>query len=219
MQFFLDTAHKELIKRWYDTGLVDGITTNPTHLSKEGGDPLTLVREICAMVPMLPVSIEITQAEPNQAYEQAKKIAKIANNVIVKIPCSVNYVPVIKRLVDEDIPVNVTLVFSVAQGLCMAKLGATYISPFVGRLDDIDENGMAVIEDLRVIFNEYGYESQILAASLRSVSHLHQAALAGADIATVPPAILEQALSHPLSDKGIATFLADWQKLGISEFP
>ena len=219
MQFFLDTAHKETIKQWKDTGLIDGITTNPSHLSKEGGNPLKLVQEICAIMEELPVSIEITETEPKLVYDQACRIAAIAPNAVVKIPCTQSYISTIKRLVEQEITLNVTLVFSAVQGLCMAKLDVDYISPFVGRLDDIDSDGIEVIADLRTIFDNYGYESKILAASMRSVRHIHQAALYGADIATLPLSVLEQALQHPLSDKGMDIFLSDWQKLGVTKFP
>jgi transaldolase len=219
MDFFLDTAHKETIKKWREAGLIDGVTTNPSHLAKEGGDPLVLVRHICDIMESDPVSVEITETEPQAVYEQAHRIARIAPNVVVKVPCSLVYVPIISRLVKEEILVNVTLVFSVVQGLCMAKLGVAYISPFIGRLDDTDTDGVAVIEDLCTIIDHYGYESQVLAASLRSVRHIHKVAIGGADIATIPPALLEQALSHPLSDKGMALFLEDWRKLGVKQFP
>lgn len=219
MKFFLDTAQRNAIKRWHEVGLLNGVTTNPSHLSKEKEDPLVVVKDICSLVKDAPVSVEVTETEPQAVYLQARRIADIAQNIVVKIPCAAPYISVIHRLVKEDVTINVTLVFSVVQGLCMAKLGVTYISPFIGRLDDIDCDGMQVIEDLRMVLDQYHYESKILAASVRSVRQVHQAALCGADIVTIPPSIFDQALNHPLSEKGMAQFLADWHTLGVKQFP
>lgn len=219
MKIFLDTAHIDSIKKWLETDLVDGITTNPTHLSKEVGLPTEVVKNICKLLHDRPVSVEVTERNPEAVYAQAKKIAALAENVVVKIPCYPEYITIIKKLVEEEISLNITLVFSALQGLMMAKLGVDYVSPFIGRLEDIDSNGLQVITDLREMFDTYGYETEILAASIRSVWHLHQVALQGADIATVTPDILEKSLYHPLSEIGIEIFDADWKKLGIKQFP
>jgi len=220
MKFFLDTANVESIKTWAETGLIDGVTTNPSLLSKEGGDVKKIIKEIGAIVKGGDVSVEVTEKEPQKVYEQAKEIAKIGDNIVVKVPCHADYFAVIKRLCDEGITINVTLVFSLLQGLCMCKLGVKYISPFVGRLDDIDEDGMELIGNLRQIIDEYVFiNTKILAASIRHVRHFHEAALLGADVVTLPVAVLEKATKHPLTDSGMERFLSDWQKLGIKKFP
>jgi transaldolase len=219
MKIFLDTANLENIKKWMATGLVDGITTNPSHLSKEGGDTKKLILDICNTVKNGPVSVEVTETEPDAVYAQAREIAKIASNVVVKIPCHRDYYPVIKRLVDDGVPLNITLVFTVVQGLMMCKLGVRYISPFVGRWDDIDVDGSQVLYEMRAVIDQYDFSTQILAASLRHVRHLHEALLAGADIATVPVDVLSKATENLLTDQGMAKFNADWQKLGIRKFP
>ncbi|MBA3536844.1 fructose-6-phosphate aldolase [Candidatus Dependentiae bacterium] len=219
MKLFLDSANVDSIKKGIQTGLVDGITTNPTLLSKESGNLRDLLVTICKTVYPHDVSIEVTERDPQALYEQAKTIAQIAPNVVVKIPCYTEYLPVIKKLVAEGVGINITLLFSAVQGLLMGKLGVKYISPFVGRLDDIDSDGLQLIKDLRTIYNTYGVKTQILAASLRSVSHVHQVALAGADIATLPVTLFESLADHPLTTKGMAKFEEDWHKLGISKFP
>jgi len=219
MKLFLDTANIDQIKQWSARGLVDGVTTNPTHLSKEHDDPVQVIKEICALLPDGQISVQVTETEPEAVYRQAKTIAKLSDNILVKVPCSMTYYPVIKRLVSEDVKINITLVFSLAQGLCMCKLGVYCISPFVGRLDDIDAQGISLISDLRIMIDRYGFESQLLAASLRTVPQLHDVILAGADIATVPASLLEKALSHPLTEKGMQIFSDDWKKLGIKKFP
>ncbi len=219
MKLFLDTANIDQIKQWAAMGLVDGVTTNPTHLSKEHGDPVGEIKEICALLPEGEISVQVTEAEPEAVYAQAKAITKLSDNILVKIPCSMIYYPVIKKLVSEDVNINITLVFSLAQGLAMCKLGVYCISPFVGRLDDIDAPGIDLISDLRIMIDRYGFETQLLAASLRTVPQLHEVILAGADIATVPASLLEKALSHPLTDKGMQIFADDWKKLGIKKFP
>ena len=220
MKLFLDTANLEFIKNWAPTGLINGVTTNPTHLSKEGADPTVQVKEICAVMKSFgDVSVEVTQQEPEAVYKQAHAIAKLASNIVVKVPCEQAYYMIIKRLVADGIKVNSTLVFSLEQSLMMAKLGVHYISPFVGRLDDIGTDGLQLVEEIRTMLNLYDYESQLLAASLRTVSHVHNVILAGADVATVPVAVFEKMMKHPLTDKGIEKFNADWQKLGITKFP
>jgi transaldolase len=219
MKFFLDTASVAAIKQWDKTGLLDGVTTNPSLLSKEGGDPKQHLLTICSILGERDVSIEVTQDDPQDVYKQAKLIAALAPNVVVKIPCDKKYYAVIKRLVDEGVKINVTLIFTALQGLLMSKLGVRYISPFVGRLDDIDSEGVEVLSDTREILDQYGFSTQILAASLRHVRHVHFAARLGADVATLPAAVFEQITHHPLTDSGIQKFNADWQKLGIKQFP
>ncbi|HBS48296.1 TPA: fructose-6-phosphate aldolase [Candidatus Dependentiae bacterium] len=216
MKLFLDTADRQLIKKWVATGVVDGVTTNPTLLSKEGNDCKKVLLDICSMVSG-DVSIEVVKKTPQDVYKQALEISKLADNVVVKIPFHQDYLPVIAKLVQEGVEINVTLIFSLLQSLLVAKLGVKYISPFVGRWDDIDINGITLIGEMREMFDNYGFDSLILAASLRHLMHWHDAALAGADIATIPPKLLEQVMNHPLTEKGIAMFDADWQKLNKAE--
>lgn len=213
MKLFLDTANREMIKKWVPTGVIDGVTTNPSLLSKEGPNCKDVLLDICRMVEG-DVSIEVVKKDPNDVYKQAKEISELAKNVVVKIPFAFEYLPVIKRLVAEDVRINVTLVFSLMQALLVAKLDVTYISPFIGRLDDIDTDGLALIEDLVQMSLQHGFSSQILAASIRHVMHLHHVVLMGADVATVPPKILDQLMYHPLTEMGIKAFDEDWKKLG-----
>lgn len=219
MKFFLDTAHYTALVKAKETGLLDGVTTNPTHLSKEGGNLVELIKKIAQLLAPCDVSVEVTEKDPHEVYAQAHAIAGLASNIVVKIPCHPVYLPVITKLVHEGVPLNITLIFSAVQGLCMAKLNVKYISPFVGRLDDVDSDGISVIQDLRQILDLYSFETQILAASLRSVRHIHAAALMGADCATIPAELFEHMLDHPLTDKGIALFDHDWKTLGIEKFP
>ena len=222
MKIFLDTAHLASIEKALKTGLIDGITTNPSHLSKEAlneGSIINLLKKICTAVDPGDVSIEVTEQEPAQVYVQAQRITDIAPNVVVKIPCHADYVPIIKKLVTEGRAVNITLLFSLAQGLLMAKLGVKYISPFMGRLDDIGSDGIGLINDLQKMIDNYGFTTEILAASLRSVTHFDEVALAGADVATIPVPLFELLLKHPLSDKGMELFDKDWKSLGIKQFP
>jgi len=240
MKIFLDTANLEVIKKWNDTGIIDGVTTNPTHLSTLRQAPLPstglrtgfardrqdnrgikeLLKKICSVMSHGDVSIEVTETEPEKVYTQAKKIAAIAENVVVKIPCHQEYYAIIKKLVAEEVQLNITLLFSLIQGLFMCKLGVKYISPFVGRLDDIDTDGMDLIDDLRIMVDEYQFENtKILAASIRNLRHFHDAILIGSDVITVPATVLEKATQHPLTDKGMKKFIDDWKKLGIKQFP
>jgi len=220
MKLFLDTANLEFIKKWAKTGLINGITTNPTHLAKEGGDPTQKVKDICKAIKSYgDVSVEVTETEPKAVYKQAYEIAKLASNVVVKIPCACEYYDVIRRLVKDGIKINATLVFSLEQSLFMAKLGVQYISPFVGRLDDIGTDGLQLVKEIRTMLNLYDYESQLLAASLRGVSNVHSVMLAGADIATVPVNVFEKMMNHPLTEIGMKKFNTDWSKLGIKKFP
>ena len=219
MKIFLDTANLDAIKKWADTGLINGVTTNPTHLSKEKNDPTKQVLAICAALPNGEISVEITEKEPEAVYKQARTIAALASNIVVKVPCHKDYYPVIHRLVKDGIQVNVTLVFTLIQGLMMCKLGVKYISPFVGRLDDIDSDGVQVLYDLRDMVDQYDYKTEILAASLRHTQHVHEAIRAGSDVVTVSPAVFEQIIEHPLTNAGIAQFNTDWKKLDIKIFP
>lgn len=220
MKIFLDTAHLVDIQKWHKTGLIDGVTTNPSLLSKEtGSDPKKLLLELCALMKEGEVSIEVTESAPADVYRQAQEIARLADNVIVKIPCHEKYFSVINQLVQEGIKLNITLVFTLLQGLMMSKLGVRYISPFIGRLDDLDIEGVVLIEQLRGMVDGYGFETQILAASIRHVRHFDSVIQAGAHVATVPVAVLEKAAHHPLTDLGMEQFNADWKKRGIMQFP
>jgi transaldolase len=219
MKIFLDTANTELIEKWAQTGLIDGVTTNPTHLSKENTNPTQQVLEICDILPTGVISVEVTETDPESVYFQARKIASLSANIAVKIPCHPNYYGVIKKLVEEGITLNITLVFSLTQGLMMAKLGVAYISPFVGRLDDAGSDGIELIHNLRHILDWYGFETELLAASIRDTKHFERVMMAGADIATVPALVFEKSLTHELTDAGMQQFLTDWQKLNVSTFP
>jgi transaldolase len=219
MKLFLDTADVAQIQYWKEVGILDGVTTNPTHLSKEKKSPQEIIKTICALLPQGDISVEVTQQDPQQVYEQAKAIAALGKNVTVKIPCQLQYYPIIKKLVAEGIRVNVTLLFTLVQGFMMCKLGVSYISPFVGRWDDNDINGIELLDSLRDMIDSYGYETKILAASLRTVRHFHDALAAGADVATVSPELLAKSVHHILTEQGIQAFTADWAKLGITQFP
>jgi transaldolase len=219
MKIFIDSADVASIATWSKTGVIDGVTTNPTHLSKEGGDVTQKVLEICKLLPEGDISVEVTEVDKEAVYQQAKKIAALASNVVVKIPCHIDYYPVIARLVKEGVRINVTLVFSLTQALMMCKLGATYISPFVGRLEDSKVDGISLICDMRAMVDQYDYKTQILAASLRNLEHFTEAIMAGADVATLPLDVLQQGVEHQLTDAGMVRFAQDWQKLGIKQFP
>ena len=218
MKIFLDTADRVALKKWAVTGIIDGVTTNPSNLSKEGGDPRQVLTDICALFPEGDISIEVVEKDPKAVYEQALAISKFAPNITVKIPFVENLLPVIDRLCREGIAVNVTLIFSVLQALLVAKMGVSYISPFVGRWDDIDVDGIILIEQLMQLKTNYDFESEILVASIRNLTHWNKAALAGADVATVGPALLEQLMHHPLTERGLAGFDTDWKKLGNIKF-
>lgn len=213
MKLFLDTANIELIKEWLPTGVIDGVTTNPSLLAKETGNIKENLLEICKLVDG-DVSIEVVEKDPEKVYSQAKEISALAENVIVKIPFAKEYLPVISKLSKEGVKINVTLIFSLTQALLVSKLGVTYISPFIGRWDDIDVDGMNLIEDLMVMKENYGFKSEILAASIRNVIHLQKSIFAGADVATIPPTLLDKLFKHPLTLQGIEKFDADWKKLG-----
>jgi len=219
MKIFLDTADIQSIAYWAQTGIIDGVTTNPSHMSKAGGNPLSVVKEICALLPDGEISVEITEQDPEAVYNQAREIAAISDNVLVKIPCHIRYYEVINRLQLDEVPLNITLVFSLAQGLMMSKLAVDYISPFVGRLDDIKENGTELLFDLCAMRDEYDFETAILAASIRDARHFNEAIAAGVDAVTVPVNVLQEVTQHKLTDQGIEKFNADWAKLGIRKFP
>lgn len=211
MKFFLDTANIDEIKRINDLGLVDGITTNPTIISKEGRDFEEVIKEICSIVDG-PVSAEVVGLTYDEMVSEAREVAKWANNVVVKIPMTEEGLRAVHTLSQENIKTNVTLVFTVSQGLMAAKAGATYVSPFLGRLDDIGTDGLQLVAELKSVFELYDYPTEIIAASIRHLPHLEKTALTGADIATIPGSIFPKLWSHPLTDSGIEGFLADWKK-------
>ncbi|HZG72313.1 MAG TPA: fructose-6-phosphate aldolase [Chondromyces sp.] len=212
MKFFLDTANVEEIKRIVKLGLVDGVTTNPTLIAKEGEDFETRIREICSIVSG-PVSAEVTGLTVEEMVKEGREIASWADNIVVKIPMTEAGLEATNQLYREGIKTNVTLIFTEAQGLMAAKAGATYISPFIGRLDDIGADGMQLVKNLKTILSNYNYETEIISASIRNLNHLVQASIAGADIATIPGSILPKLWKHPLTDSGIETFMKDWEKL------
>ena len=209
MKFFLDTANIEEIKRVNDLGLCDGVTTNPSIIKKEGRDFEEVVKEICKLVDG-PVSAEVTSYECEGMVEQARALSKWAENIVVKIPMTEEGLKAINILSKEKIKTNCTLIFSVSQGLMAMKAGATYISPFMGRIDDMGESGAKLVSELRDVIDIYGYDSQIIAASIRHIGHLEEAALAGAHIATIPGTLFEKLWTHPLTTQGIDNFKKDW---------
>ncbi len=212
MKFFIDTANIDEIRDAASLGILDGVTTNPSLIAKEGRDFHTVLKEIVSIVNG-PISAEVTAIELEGMLDQAQTLAEIHPNIVIKLPLITEGLRACKRLTDKGIKTNVTLCFSASQALLAAKAGATYISPFVGRLDDISEDGMELIQSIRVIYDNYGFETQILAASIRHPMHVVQAALAGADVATIPHKVIGQLVKHPLTDIGLAKFLADWEKM------
>ncbi|MHA6267443.1 fructose-6-phosphate aldolase [uncultured Aliiroseovarius sp.] len=214
MKFFADTADIPAIKELNDLGMIDGVTTNPSIIKKSGRDILEVTKEICDIVDG-PVSAEVTAIDADTMIAEGRKLAKIADNIAVKVPLTWDGLKACKVLTDEGSMVNVTLCFSANQALLAAKAGATFISPFIGRLDDINLDGIELIEDIRTIYDNYGYETQILAASIRSVNHMKDCALVGADVATAPPSVIEAMAKHVLTDKGLDAFLADIKAAGI----
>lgn len=214
MQFFIDTADINEIKDLAATGMVDGVTTNPSLIAKSGGDFIETIKEICRIVPG-PVSAEVTATDFEGMMTEAKKLTAIAKNVTIKVPLTWDGLKTCKALSDKGTMVNVTLCFSAAQALLAAKAGATYISPFVGRLDDIGQDGLDLIAEIVQIYNQYdSIKTQVLVASIRNPIHVTSSAKMGAHVATLPPSVLRQLANHPLTDKGLATFLADWEKTG-----
>ncbi|MBK8159995.1 MAG: fructose-6-phosphate aldolase [Rhodospirillaceae bacterium] len=216
MKFFVDTADVKEIQELASTGLLDGVTTNPSLVAKSGRPFLDVIKEICTIVDG-PVSAEVTATDHKTMLAEGHKLAKLATNVCVKVPLTVDGLKTCKVLSSEGTKVNVTLCFSAAQALLAAKAGATYISPFVGRLDDIGQDGMELIADIIQIYSSYSaLKTEVLVASVRHPVHVIAAAKMGADVATLPPAILKQMYNHPLTDKGLSAFLADWAKTGQS---
>ncbi len=214
MKFFVDTAEIDQIKELNDLGMVDGVTTNPSLIAKSGRDILEVTKEICDMVSG-PVSAEVVALEADDMLAEGRKLAKIADNIAVKVPLTWAGLKTCKTLSDEGTMVNVTLCFSANQALLAAKAGATFISPFIGRLDDINLDGLELIEDIRTIYDNYGFETNILAASIRSANHMSDCAKIGADVATAPPNVIKAMANHVLTDKGLAAFMADARKAGI----
>ena len=215
MKFFVDSADLDQISLLNDIGLVDGVTTNPSIIAKSGRDFKTVIKDICAIVEG-PVSAEVVSMTKDAMLDEARILRKIAPNVCVKLPLTMDGLAACKVLSNEGTQTNVTLCFSANQALLAAKCGASFISPFIGRLDDISLDGLELIEDIRTIFDNYGYETEILAASIRSVGHIKECALIGADVITSPPDVIRKLADHPLTDKGLAAFMADWKKTGQS---
>lgn len=215
MKFFVDTADIADIREMADTGLLDGVTTNPSLILKSGRPMKDVIAEICNIVEG-PVSAEVTATDADAMIAEGRALAEIADNIAVKLPLTLDGLKACRTLTDAGHMVNVTLCFSSNQALLAAKAGATFISPFIGRLDDINIDGMDLIREMRIIYDNYGFETEILAASIRTANHVRECALVGADVATVPPAVLKGLVKHPLTDKGLEQFLADWAKTGQS---
>ena len=214
MKFFVDTADTKEIADLAATGLMDGVTTNPSLIAKSGRDFREVIAEICELTDG-PVSAEVVATDYEGMVREGKDLAQIASNVCVKLPLLMDGLKACRALTDQGIKTNVTLCFSANQALLAAKAGATFISPFIGRLDDINIDGMELIEDIRLIYDNYGFATEILAASIRNPNHVKQSALAGADVITAPPGVIKSLANHPLTDKGLAAFLADAEKAGI----
>lgn len=215
MKFFVDTADVKDIRELADVGLLDGVTTNPTLIAKSGRAFKEVIAEICGLVEG-PVSAEVTALDAEGMIREGRDLRQIAKNVAVKVPLTLAGLKACKTLTSEGTMVNVTLCFSANQALLAAKAGASFISPFIGRLDDINLDGMELISEIRQIYDNYAFDTEILAASIRTANHVKQAALIGADVATCPPAVLKSLANHPLTDKGIEMFLTDWKKTGQS---
>ncbi|MEO3387288.1 fructose-6-phosphate aldolase [Mesorhizobium sp. CAU 1741] len=213
MKFFVDTADVKEIRELNDLGLLDGVTTNPSLILKSGGNITEVTKEICSIVSG-PVSAEVVATEYDGMMREAAVLSKIADNICIKLPLTFDGLKACKAITSEGRQVNVTLCFSANQALLAAKSGASFISPFVGRIDDMGTDGMELISEIRTIYDNYDFKTEILAASIRTVNHVKQAALIGADVVTVPPATLKALVKHPLTDKGLEAFLADWAKTG-----
>lgn len=212
MKIFLDTANIEHIKEANSWGAIDGVTTNPSLVAKEGKDFIEILNQICEIVDG-PISAETVTLHHEQIIEESRELAKIHKNIVVKIPLIKEGLKALQVVAKEGIKINVTLCFSASQALLAAKAGATYISPFIGRLDDISEDGMQLIRDIRTIYDNYGFKTQILTASIRHPLHVVEAAKVGSDVATMPFDVLEKLVKHPLTDIGLARFLKDWEKV------
>jgi len=215
MELFIDTAEIEEIKSLNITGLIDGVTTNPSLIAKSGRNIIETIAEICAEVSG-PVSAEVTATDFDSMVKEGRKLSAIADNVTIKVPLTFDGLRACKTFSDDGIMVNVTLCFSAAQAILAAKAGATFISPFIGRLDDIGADGMSLISEITEIYEIYGFETKVLAASIRSVQDIIDVSKLGADVATIPPKFLKAMYHHPLTDKGLADFLSDWEKTGQS---
>lgn len=216
MKFFVDTAEVSEIRELNAMGLLDGVTTNPSLIAKSGRDFKEVVKEICDLLPGKPISAEVAATDFEGMMAEGKVLAALADNVVVKVPLTLDGLKACKQLRSEGIDVNVTLCFSANQALLAAKVGATFISPFIGRLDDLNLDGMQLIRDIRVIYDNYGFETEILAASIRSANHVSEAALAGADVSTIPAPVLKKLAGHALTDKGLEAFVKDWKSTGQS---
>lgn len=211
MKFFLDTANIDEIKEAHAMGMVDGVTTNPSLIAKEGRDFETIIKDICRIVDG-PISAEVISLDTDGMVEEARRLSAIHKNIVVKIPMTIDGIKATRTLANEGINTNVTLVFSPLQALMAAKAGATYVSPFIGRLDDLAQEGMLLVEQIVEIYSNYAFHTEIIVASIRSPVHVLDAALIGADIATIPFNVLGKLASHPLTDKGLKAFLDDWEK-------
>ena len=218
MKFFVDSADIKQIEDLMPTGLIDGVTTNPSLIAKNGDDMAKTIKDICALVSG-PVSAEVTATDSDKMLEEGQYLASLAKNVTIKVPLTINGLKTCKALRAQGTQVNVTLCFSATQALLAAKAGASFISPFVGRLDDIGEKGMDLIEDIVVIYENYGFETEVLVASVRSKQHVIDAAIIGAHVATLPPKVIYELYEHSLTDKGLKAFLDDWNKTGQSILP
>jgi transaldolase len=211
MKFFIDTANIEEIKEANDMGMVDGVTTNPSLIAKEGRDFKEIITEICEIVDG-PISAEVISLEEAGMVSEARELAKIHENIVVKIPMTIDGLKAVRTLSSEGIRTNVTLIFSTLQALMAAKAGASYVSPFVGRLDDLSQDGLVLVDQIVTIYDNYDYDTEVIVASVRNPLHVLDSALMGADIATIPFNVLAKLASHPMTDKGIAAFMADWEK-------
>jgi transaldolase len=215
MQLFIDTAEIAVLRELAGTGLVDGVTTNPSLIAKAGRDFLETIAEVCALIPG-PVSAEVAAVDARTMIAEGEKLARIASNVVVKVPLTWDGLKATRALAEQAIPVNVTLCFSAVQALLAAKAGAAYISPFIGRLDDYGADGMELIHEIRAIYDAHEYDTEILAASIRNSAHVKAAAMAGADCATIPPTVFRELVKHPLTERGLETFISDWASTGQS---
>jgi transaldolase len=214
MKIFIDSADPKEIRELAQSGLVDGVTTNPSLAAKTGLDYFDALKDICAAVPG-PISAEVLATDTKGMLSEASRFLRIAKNITIKVPLTWDGLKACRALADEGHKVNVTLCFSPVQAMMAAKAGASFISPFVGRVDDIGEDGMELIRTIRTIYDNYGFKTEILAASVRHVMHVREAALAGSDVATIPPSVFKSLLNHPLTDKGLAAFLEDAKKAGV----
>jgi transaldolase len=211
MKFFIDTANLDEIREAKNMGMVDGVTTNPTLIAREGRDFKEIITDICEIVDG-PISAEVISLVAEEMVAEARDLAKIHENVVVKIPMTIDGMKAVRTLSEEGIGTNVTLVFSPLQALMAAKAGATYVSPFVGRLDDLSQDGMSLVEQILTMYTNYGFETEVIVASVRNPLHVLSSAMMGAHIATIPFKVLDKLAAHPMTDKGIAAFLADWDK-------